>query len=94
MMRKPSRVPTSCKPLEVVRKRRSTGIAASNGAGQRQLKPGSSSTREGLPKRVMTVASPERTCTRLAAAMANPTSNSAQPIRRQGNGPASSGAPW
>jgi hypothetical protein len=35
MMRKPSRVPTSCKPLEVVRNRRSTGIAASNGAGQR-----------------------------------------------------------
>ncbi|MNN81190.1 hypothetical protein D3C81_1979920 [compost metagenome] len=93
MMRKPSRVPTSCKPLEVVRSRKSTGIAASNGAGQRQPRPGSSKTRDGLPKRVITVASPERTCTRLAAATANATSKAAQPMRRHGNGPASWGSP-
>ncbi|ERO62698.1 hypothetical protein P308_32870 [Pseudomonas piscis] len=87
-------VPTSCKPLEVVRRRRSTGIAASKGAGQRQFSPGSSRTRAGLPKRVITVASPERTCTRLAAARANATSDAAQPMRRQGKGPSCAGAPW
>ncbi|GAB0070982.1 hypothetical protein IBA8403_15680 [Pseudomonas syringae] len=60
-------------------------MVASNGAGQRQLRPGSSRTRDGLPKRVTTVASPERTCTRLAAAIANAISTAARLARRQGN---------
>ncbi|SST13190.1 Uncharacterised protein [Acinetobacter baumannii] len=91
MIRRPSRVPTSCRPLEVVRRRRSTGIALSNGNGRRQARPGSSRTRAGLPKRVMTIASPERTCTRQAAATANSTSSAATSSRRQGGAAC---APW
>ena len=82
MTRRPSRVPESCKPLDVVRSRRSTGIVDSNGIGQRHARPGSSSTRTGLPKRVTTVASPERTCTRLAVATANNTRMAAIARRR------------
>jgi len=83
MIRRPSRVPTSCKPLEVVRKRKSTGVESSKGTGQCQAKPGSNKTRTGLPNRVITSASPERTCTKQAAAAANKIKNKAKLKRRK-----------
>jgi hypothetical protein len=86
MIRKPSRVPTSCNPLDVVCKRRSTGTAASIGAGRRHPRPGSSSTRTGCPKRVITAASPARTEMKLATVIATITHSSASSTRRK-NGP-------
>ena len=88
MMRRPSRVPTSCSPLEVVRSRKSTGTTASSGVGQRQARPGVMRTRVGLPNRVTTSASPEGTCTKLAAARTNRTKTAAgdEPQRQSRGG--------
>ena len=93
-MRKPSLVPTSCNPLEVVRKRKSTGMIDSNGAGQRSARPGSINTRTGLPNRVTTDANPARTCTRLAAINATLSRSTATSMRTQGNLPPVGRGPW
>ena len=68
--RRPSRVPTSCRPLEVVRSRRSTSMVLSIGAGIFQARPGLVRTLIGSPKRVTTIAWPGPTSTRQALSTA------------------------
>ena len=74
-------MPTSCSPVDEVRKRRSIGITLSNGTGIFHAKPGSVSTRTGLPKRVITPASPAGTITMQAAATAANNTSAATPKR-------------
>ena len=80
-MRKPSRVPTSCNPVEVVLRRRSTGVASSIGAGAFQARPGSVMTRVTAPNRVTTIASPAGAITAHAAIAAPKRSAAAKPKR-------------
>ncbi len=58
------------------------GIVLSNGAGSFHASPGSVTTRTGLPKRVITPASPAGTMTMQAAAIAASRISAATPMRR------------
>jgi hypothetical protein len=91
-------VPTSCKPVEVVRSRKSTGMAVCTGAGSFQARPGRVSTRTGSPNWLTTTACPAPTmiveaASTAATTIAEATTNRTA-ARSLGCVPTGSGSPW